>query len=135
MHSLKLGLEIVEYYRGCVRPRRGCEDLEKRYQLNLINRMSNQSTKNYESLGFKFSRYWMAQNISRRWIDGREIFMNWTWVEYKKICKVKWSFVGDSISTDEMKGARDLTLQKNLAREICMEDKGSAKIRWDLHLN
>ena len=75
MHSLKLGLEIVEYYRGCVRPRRGCADLEKRDQLNLIDRTSNQSMKKYEFVGVKFTRYWIAQNISRRWIDGRERFM------------------------------------------------------------
>ena len=74
MHSLKLGLEIVEYYRGCVRPRRGCADLEKRDQLNLIDRTSNQSMNNYEVVGVKFSRDWMAQNISRRWIDDRERF-------------------------------------------------------------
>ena len=31
MHSLKLGLEIVEYYRGCVRPQRACAYLEKEW--------------------------------------------------------------------------------------------------------
>ena len=41
MHSLKLGLEIVEYYRGCVRPRRACADLETRDWLNLIDQTSN----------------------------------------------------------------------------------------------
>ena len=51
MHSLKLGLEIVEYYKGCVRPRRGCIYLEKRDRLNLIDRTSNQSMKNYEVHG------------------------------------------------------------------------------------
>ena len=78
MHSLKLGLEIVEYYRGCVRPRRGCTDLAKRDRLNLIDQTYNQSTKNYEVVGVKFSRFWMAQNISRIWIDGRERFMKST---------------------------------------------------------
>ena len=53
MHSLKLGLEIVEYYRGCVRPQRGCTDLEKRYRLNLIDRTSNQSMENYDVAGVK----------------------------------------------------------------------------------
>ena len=75
MHSLKLRLEIVEYYRGCVRPRRGCTHMEKRDQLNLIDRTSNQSKKNYEVTGVKFSRDLMSQNISRRWIDGKERFM------------------------------------------------------------
>ena len=74
MHSLKLELEIVEYYKGCVRPRRGCADLAKRDRLNLIDRTSNQSTKKYEVAGIKFSRDWMTQNISRRCIDGRERF-------------------------------------------------------------
>ena len=60
MHSLKLGLEIVEYYRGCVRPRRGCTDLVKRDRLNLIDRTSNQSMKNYEVAGVKFSKDWTA---------------------------------------------------------------------------
>ena len=74
MHSLKLGLEIVEYYRGCVKPQRGCADMEKRDRLNLINRTYNQSTRNYEFAGVKFRRDLMAQNLSRRWIDDREIF-------------------------------------------------------------
>ena len=88
MHSLKLGLEIVEYYKGCVRPQRGCIDLEKRYWLNLIDWTSNQSKKNYEFVRFKFSRDWMAQNISRTWIDGREIFTKWMWVEDKKYARL-----------------------------------------------
>ena len=71
MHSLKLRLEIVEYYRGCVRPRRGCVDMEKRDRLNLIEWTSNQSMKNYEIMGVKFSRDWMAQKHPKK-MDRRQ---------------------------------------------------------------
>ena len=74
MHTLKLELEIVEYYRGCVRPQRGCANLAKRDRLNLIDRTSNQSMKNYEYAGVNCSRDWMAQRISRIWIDDGERF-------------------------------------------------------------
>ena len=53
---MKLGLERVEYYTVCVRPQRGCTNLPKRDRLNLIDRTSNQTTKNYEVVRVKFSR-------------------------------------------------------------------------------
>ena len=56
IHSLKLGLEIVEYYRGYVIPWIGCADMGKRDRMNLIDWTSNQSTKNYEVVVVNFSR-------------------------------------------------------------------------------